>query len=193
MIGDVTGHGVGSAMVSAVAHGAMTAVLASLENFEKELNLSILLNLIDHSINIAARGEMYMTCFAFFYNPSSKKIQYANAGHNFPIHIDAQTKQLKELSARGDILGRSDSKDYVIKEKSVNEDDCFIFYTDGITEATNETNEMYGLRNLKKAIKTVIGLPLIEASNHIITEVSEFSHHQSQEDDITLVMLKIGQ
>ena len=81
VIGDVTGHGVPSAMITAAAKAACDVVRATEGD---KLTVTRLLEVMNRAIFESAKRKFVMTCFASILDPKRKTITYANAGHNFP-------------------------------------------------------------------------------------------------------------
>ena len=81
VIGDVTGHGVPSAMITAAAKAACDVVRATEGD---KLTVTRLLEVMNRAIFESAKRKFVMTCFASILDPKTRTITYANAGHNFP-------------------------------------------------------------------------------------------------------------
>jgi sigma-B regulation protein RsbU (phosphoserine phosphatase) len=96
IIGDVTGHGVASAMITAAAKGSATTMM---DVTAGDLTLPALLKSLNAAIHDAAKGRFVMTCFASIYDPKTRQLTYANAGHNFP-YIYQKDKLVSLVPAR---------------------------------------------------------------------------------------------
>lgn len=187
MIGDVTGHGVGAAMITAAAQGAVTT---NIEIAGGDVSLPTLLRAMDAAIHSTAKGRFLMTCFASLYDPATRKLHFANAGHNFPYIYDSRTRNLASLVIRGNRLGESTGSTYEVGEVTVNPQDAVFWYTDGIIECENLRAEEYGERRFRAEILQHVDLPPDLALNLIIGGASQFYGQAPQKDDITVVVGK---
>jgi len=187
MIGDVTGHGVGAAMITAAAQGAVTT---NIEITDGNVSLPVLLRAMDAAIHSTAKGRFLMTCFASLYDAATRTLHFANAGHNFPYIYDSKTRNLATLVIRGNRLGESSGSTYEVGEVKVNPQDAIFWYTDGIIECENIRAEEYGERRFRAEILQHADLPPDLALNLIIGGASQFYGQAPQKDDITVVVGK---
>lgn len=188
VIGDVTGHGVGSAMITAAAQGAASTMMAVTQG---EIDLRYLLKAMNSAIHDTAKSKFVMTCFVTIYDPLNQTLQYANAGHNFPYIFNAETGKMTSLVARGNRLGDLVSSDYEVSEIHVKPDDTLFWYTDGIIECENGKGAEYGERRFREVILKNSGLPPDQSVVEIVGEAMAFYGGTLQKDDITLVVGKI--
>lgn len=189
VIGDVTGHGVASAMITATAKGAATTMMAITQG---HLELQPLLRAMNAAIHDAARGKFVMTCFATIYDPQTRVLTFANAGHNFPYLWDAQKAKLVSLVVRGNRLGDVSESDFEIKQVQVNPDDVMIWYTDGIVECEDVRGEEFGERRFRALIRKHATVPPDKARDEIVGRANHFYGEVPQKDDITLVIGKFA-
>jgi phosphoserine phosphatase RsbU/P len=70
-------------------------------------------------------------------------------------------------------------------------DDLLVAYTDGITEATNPSGEMWGLERLEQLLRSCSRMAPSEIVERILAEVSDFVNGEPQNDDVTLVVMKV--
>jgi len=95
------------------------------------------------------------------------------------------------LKAWGIALGVIDEVDLEPVEVALSPGDVVVLYTDGVTEATNERDEEYGLARLSSLVSESRGLPAKEIINAIVRDVTAFAGSRPQFDDITLMVLKV--
>ncbi|MGZ7109508.1 MAG: PP2C family protein-serine/threonine phosphatase [Methanobacterium sp.] len=95
------------------------------------------------------------------------------------------------LSTKGIALGAMDSMEFEEKKIDLESGDVIVFYTDGVTEAVNNKEELFGEKRLYKLIKSNSHLNAEEMVNKIKDAVISFSQNQSQFDDITLMVIKV--
>ena len=116
------------------------------------------------------------------------RLQFANAGHNLPYRRADQG--VTELRATGMPLGLMPDMSYEEKEVIIPPGESLLFYSDGLTEAHNPSQEMFGLSRLQTIIgeQTDGGSALIE---RLLTAMSTFTGPDwEQEDDVTLLTLQ---
>jgi sigma-B regulation protein RsbU (phosphoserine phosphatase) len=115
---------------------------------------------------------------------------YINAGHNPPI-LARTGGSAETLTTKSVVLGAFDFAEYKPRQTRLMKGDIVVIYTDGVTEAVNAKNEMFGDERLEKLIKENVGLSAEELKNRILDEVLGFTRGLPQGDDITLIVLKM--
>ncbi len=189
LIGDVTGHGVGSAMITAAAKGASTTVM---ELTSGSVDLRTLLRAMNAAIHSTAKDRFVMTCFASIYDPRDMTLTFANAGHNFPYLVEGATGKLSSLIVRGNRLGDMDRGEYEVRSIQVKPNDTLVWYTDGIVECENARGEEYGEKRFRSSVARHASLPARDARNAVVQSANEFFGDVPQKDDITLIIGKLG-
>jgi len=189
LVGDVTGHGVGAAMITAAAQGAVTTMLEIAGN---RIELKTLLRAMNAAIHAAARSKFVMTCFASVYDPQTHLLHYANAGHNFPYYFNAREESLTSLVVRGNRLGDLEGSEFETRQVQVGSGDALFWYTDGIVECENIRGEEYGERRFRSEIQRHASLPPDQALEGVIAKANEFFGEVPQKDDITVVVCRIS-
>jgi sigma-B regulation protein RsbU (phosphoserine phosphatase) len=185
MIADVSGKGIPAALfmalsrivvrVNAVWYGSRPAQAIRDAN-----------TIISHD----TKSGMFVTLFYGFLDSSTRTLTYVNAGHNPPIHYRAADGTLFELPATGIAIGALPDTTYTQESVQLVPGDILILYTDGITEAENAGQEMFGLDRLEKTILASHALPAQEISEEILTAVRSFIGDHPQSDDITLMVIR---
>jgi phosphoserine phosphatase RsbU/P len=188
VIGDVTGHGVGSAMITAAAKGAVTTLVTMTGG---KIGLDLLLQTLNAAIHDTARGKLVMTCFASIYDRHNRTLSFANAGHNFPyVHL-RQENRLISLVVRGNRLGEERTSGYEVKEMKLSDGDTLFWYTDGLVEGENARGEEYSEKRFRAAIQASVTLPPQELRDQIVDRAMKFYGGVPQKDDITLVVGRV--
>jgi serine phosphatase RsbU (regulator of sigma subunit) len=185
LIGHVTGHGIGAALITAAAQGAVSTLLAVNEG---KSDLRRVLRSMNAAVHAAANGRFVMTCFATLFDPKSRVVQYANAGHSFPYYYEGATRTLSPLVVRGNRLGDLVGSDYEVKEMTAKPQDAICCYTDGIVAGENIQGEAYGERRFRGEIEEHAHLAPRKAVETIIGRATEFCGDVPQKDDITVVV-----
>jgi sigma-B regulation protein RsbU (phosphoserine phosphatase) len=144
---------------------------------------------------------MFITLFFAIIDTKNKKITYSRAGHEPGLILRAKNDEngkgeskVEELHGGGMAVGMVPCEIFeeMIEdhETSFENGDCLLLYTDGVTEATNEEGEEFGIKNLENfAIKNSNLSPKI-INRKLISKLDSFSSSQFERDDITLLTIK---
>lgn len=191
VIGDVTGHGVPSAMITAAAKAACDVVRATEGS---KLTCSRLLEVMNRAIFESAKRKFVMTCFASILDPRARSITYANAGHNFPYlfrpgGVDGTDFQV--LMSRGNRLGDLEESTYAEKTNTLQGGDVLVWYTDGIVECENDRGEEYGEKRFRAAIRRAADLDPVAMRESVTGAAGQFFGERPRKDDITMVFARI--
>ena len=117
-------------------------------------------------------------------------LTYSSAGHNYPL-IFRENKYMFELDSTGMPCGILENASYGEAMLKMKRGDIALIYTDGITEAMNSDEMMFGEQRLKNVVSKNSHLSLADLVNSIHMELSKFVGDEPQFDDLTLVALKI--
>lgn len=159
-IGDVSGHGVASAMVTAAAIGACD-VCARRDG--ATLNLVELLGALDGAVRRVGGGELTMTCFAAIIDPAARELRFVSSGHPAPYLCRATERamELHALVGRGNPLGSGGSGRAAsgltplarVQHRPLQAGDLVVWYTDGVVEAQDPAGTPFGDRRLQHLLK----------------------------------------
>lgn len=185
MIADVSGKGIPAALFMALSR-IVVRVNATWYASRPAAAIRDANTIISHD----SKSGMFVTLFYGLLDSSTRTFTYVNAGHNPPIHYSAADSSLSELEATGIAMGLLDDAHYAQDTVQMAPGDLLILYTDGITEAENAQQEMFGLERLKNVIHTSHTLSPAEIIEEILTSVREFTGDHPQSDDITLMVIR---
>jgi serine phosphatase RsbU (regulator of sigma subunit) len=188
LVGDVTGHGVPSAMITAVAKAACDTVRI----VEREdVDVSRLLSLMNRAIGESGKRKFVMTCFASILDPNTRVLTYANAGHNFPYIV--RDGALSVLTARGNRLGDQVESHYPAQTARLCAGDLLVLYTDGIVECEDARGEEYGEKRFRASLVEAAAAPdPVAVREHVLVRAHSFYAGHPHKDDITLVFGRVG-
>ena len=180
VIGDVSDKGVPAALV------AMTTQKTIKQILKHEHNPSKVLYQINNELCENNPESMFLTLWLGIYNKTTKKLIFSNAGHNPPLI--KENDEFKYLNIDSEIaLGVFEDYDYVLDE--INLTNEIILYTDGITDATNKNDKMYGEDRLLNFFNE------FESDENpirpLLNDIHDFTKDAKQYDDMTLLCLKI--
>lgn len=195
IIGDVTGHGVPAAMITAAAKAACD-VGRALEG--ERITSSRILEIMNHAIYESARRKFVMTCFACVIDQKTRAITYANAGHNFP-YLYRQPSTLKEgespftvLMSRGNRLGDVPESTFSESSQQLRPGDKIVFFTDGLIECESPSNEEFGEKRLRQVIGQTGELAPAAMRDALMAQAAQFYADKPRKDDITLLIAQIS-
>jgi sigma-B regulation protein RsbU (phosphoserine phosphatase) len=151
--------------------------------------LTMLNNQLDEDLTSA---ELFITMFYVKYDVANRMLTYANAGHNHPLLYRRDHEGCIELDADGLILGVR--RGVVFEEKTIQlqQDDILLLYTDGITEAQNGSEELFGEERLCQVLTNSHLETPFRIIELILEEVAVFSGHQPLNDDVSMVVMKVS-
>jgi len=182
-LGDVSGKGSAAALYGAVA----TGILRSLS--PRKLQPAELLQQLNQLVCDRRIEGRYMTiCFATW-QKGRRKLRIANAGQTQPfLWKDGRVEQ---LTLTGFPIGIFDDVTYDEWSITLNYGDILVFYSDGLTEASNRDGKLFGAARLKTLIGENTHLSSAELADRMLEEVQEFTEGCAITDDRTLVVMKV--
>ena len=134
-------------------------------------------------------AEMFVTAFLGILEISTGKFTYVNAGHNKPLFRQSSKGYDWIHTKPGFILAGLDTTQYKQAEITLNSGDLIFFYTDGITEAMDQSGELFGNDRLKDFLNTpeVIHSDPYNLIRIVKEEIDKFANNAPQADDITML------
>ena len=186
VIGDVTGHGVPSAMITAAAKAACDVAR---HVHGDDVTVTRLLEIMNHAIYESAQRRFVMTCFASIVDTKARTITYANAGHNFPYLY--RQGEFGSLMIRGNRLGDDKASKYEAKTQEIASGDVIVWYTDGIVECENEGGDEYGEKRFRASVRKAAALDAGEMRDAIVADATAFFGAAPRKDDITMIVGRI--
>ena len=137
------------------------------------------------------KAGMFVTAWIGILDTETLTLQYTNAGHNYPLL--KRRKQPCEIikKVHGLFLGGMDFTKYGQNEIQLEPGDRLLLYTDGVVEAHDRDNKLYGDERLKSMLDSTGDLPGDQVLERIFTDVNEYAAGVPQFDDITMVVLSV--
>ena len=184
VVGDVSGKGVPAALFMVITKTLLKDTAAHEHNPAK---------VFEHVNNILCEGNdsgLFVTCWMGILTLSTGRLDFANAGHTFPI-IKSEG-QIKYLSTKPNLmLAAMEGIPYTNHTLTMKRGDRLFIYTDGITEATNAYDELYGEDRLLSIIKSVQdkGKSSRDILDIVRNDLNDFVLDAPQFDDITMLAM----
>ena len=184
LIADVSGKGIPAAMFMMNAK----AVLKSYA--ESGLEVNKVFTLANEKLCEGNEAGMFVTAWMGFLNTKSGAVTFANAGHNPPLvkHADGSFEYLKVRA--GFVLAGMEGVKYRKNELQLAPNDVIYLYTDGVTEATNSNNELYGEDRLLALLNAHKDATMEKLCKLVKADVFAFAGEAPQFDDITMLALR---
>ena len=184
VIADVSGKGIPAALFMMKTEALIKSLTISFKSdtasIMRRINVALCSN-NDESI--------FVTCWLGIVNLASGELKYTNAGHNKVI-IMHEGKPEYTTDKPGVVLGAFEGTDYVENTVRLSQNDKIILYTDGVTEAHNLNNELYGEKRLLKFAQINNGLCPKDFVVKLRKDVEQYSNGAPQFDDITILAFK---
>jgi sigma-B regulation protein RsbU (phosphoserine phosphatase) len=186
-VGDVTGHGVGAALLMATARALIRGLVTRPEN------LADCLTQVNSLLSTDVRDTgRFMSLFFLMIEEGSRNISWVRAGHDPAILFDPARETVEELMGPGMVLGVEEDYCYEQVDKGIETAGTIIFIgTDGIWEAHNFKGELFGKDRLYQIIRDNADKSAGAIQGAVLDAVGKFRGSVPQEDDITLVVIKI--
>ena len=182
-IGDVSGKGVPAALFMAVTK---TLFKATAGNGGTPGEILARLN-----AEICRDNEscMFVTLFCAILNIRTGQVAYSNGGHNLPYLLS--NGRIQPLDKTGDmVLGAVEGVKYHRNETILRPGDRLLLYTDGVTEAMDQNENLFSERRLEEFLASVNDASPPDLTNALVDEVRRFCVGAPQSDDITILALR---
>ena len=187
VVADVVGHGIGAAL-------EMTATRAFLhygiEHYKGPAQLVKTVN--QHISRDSRRTSRFVSLFFLEINVAEQTLAWVRAGHEPGLFFDPAEDRFVELSSDGMALGVVADYDYrTTVHRGWSSGSVMVIATDGVHETRNVTGEMFGSQRLKQFMRQWAHQPAATIQDRILTELRTFRGEAPQEDDLTLVVIKV--
>lgn len=184
-IADASGSGISACLYS-------LGVSSLIRGFGKEIaSLSMVVNRVNKNFSASSGGSgMFVTALLGTFDRLTEQLSYISCGHN-PAILKRKNGEMEFLTDHGVALGFMEDLD--LKEKNVlfQEGDTLIMYTNGVTDATNEKEEFFGMERLIAFCKEQNSkLTARELTQALIKKIAAFTLSSAQHDDMTLLIIK---
>lgn len=182
VVADVSGKGVGAALL-------MAAFQASLRTLLREPTpLPAIVRRINELLLESATPGKFVTAFVGELDLAAHRLTYVNAGHNPPVLLGADGARL--LEGTGPVVGILPGAAYRESAVEVGAGDLLVLYTDGITEREGQGDEEFGLDRLSSFFAARREAALASLPEALLEKLTEFSGGAPPRDDSTVVLLR---
>ncbi len=183
VIADVSDKGLAASLYMTVTRTLLRAAALEYQSPAKTLER------VNDLLLANSQDGLFVTTFYGVLSLDDGTLTYTIAGHNPPMVVRYQENQVLDFSMGGIALGAMPDIHLPEKEIILNSGDCLFLYTDGVTEAFNFQDQMYGEDRLKRVLKTTIGENAIDVVKSIEADLTAFRGNAPLSDDTTFLAI----
>jgi phosphoserine phosphatase RsbU/P len=183
-IADVAGKGMPAALLMSNLQAAVRGLSSS------SLSPGLLCSRLNSLTYKNTASDRFITFFYAQLDGASRRLRYANAGHNAPFVMRRDGTHVR-LVEGGGVLGIFAEQDFSDGNLELLPGDRVVLFTDGVTEACDPGGEEFGDGRLLRVLEEGRALNARELQKRILSSVAEFSHAHWA-DDATLLVLAVG-
>jgi len=181
-IGDVTGKGLPASLLMANLQATLRGQTLTSGSPKTCLERS------NQLLYQSTSPEKFATLFYAIIDLRNHHLHYANAGHDNPYLCSG--KGIQRLKVGGIPLGMLPDFGFEQESVSLDESSLLVAYSDGVTEAMNAQEEMFGEERIAAVIDQHKNVPPAELIEHLVSAVKTFAAGHPQSDDITVVVMR---
>jgi len=187
-IADVSGKGVAAALMMAMCRSVLRSLARSRDS------AAAVLNQVNRQLYPDIREDMFISMAYVILEKGSNDLVLARAGHDAPLHYHSNDQSVVKINPPGMALGIDSGGvfDRVTGDFKVRleQNDCLICYTDGVTEALDVNGVEFGITRLIEVIQASAAKGAPAIIDRVTTDVKEFVGTHPQTDDITLIAIR---
>ena len=184
VIGDVSGKGIAAALFMAVTRTFLRAF------FHEEKSPGKVLYRVNNELSRNNEASMFVTLFCGVLHLPSGNFRWANAGHNLPLLLTADGAASFLPKTRGVVAGAMEDIQFTEAELTLAAGDSLYLYTDGVNEAMNAAEQLFGNDRMQDALVRYGQAGCVAMVDGISHELTAFVDGAEQSDDITMLALR---
>jgi len=183
VLADVSGKGMSAALLSSMVLGALSM------EFHSRTQPQEVLNRVNRLLCEKSLPYQFVTLFLFLLSPQGVG-QFISAGHTPAYLFRSATGKIEELGSNASVLGLFDDASYESCAFRLDKGDILVVYSDGLTDARNPQEEMFGEKRLLGIIRQEAPSGSQALDQKFLTAIEEFTQGIPQTDDITFVVVE---
>lgn len=189
-VGDVSGKGMPAAIYMSKVQG-MVQMAGGLFQSPRDILVEV-----NRKIACGIDKKVFITMLAVGFDMEKRQATIARAGHT-PLFVKKNENDPAEvILPRGLGLGISAGLDFEDKIEEISipilSNECFVLFSDGLTEAMNPRHELFGRERLRELLDRNFQLPSKDLRNLLVSHARSFRETEEQNDDITVVIVKVN-
>jgi serine phosphatase RsbU (regulator of sigma subunit) len=183
VLADVSGKGIPAALLSSMVLGALSMELRSGPPPQEVLNR------INRLLCEKSLPYQFVTLFLFVLSPHGMG-QFIGAGHNPTYLFRSATQRIEKLISENRFLGMFDDASYQSQAFRLEEGDILVVYSDGLPDAQNRQEQMFGEERLLEIIRREAPSGSQALEQRFLKAIEDFTQGMPQTDDITFVIVE---
>ncbi|MGO4879678.1 MAG: SpoIIE family protein phosphatase [Bryobacteraceae bacterium] len=183
VLADVSGKGMSAALLSSMVLGALSM------EFRAGAPPQEALSKVNQLLCEKSLPSQFVTLFLFLLSPSGTG-QFVSAGHNPAYLFRSATRKIERLISDAHFLGMFDSATYPSRTFRLDKGDILVVYSDGLTDAQNPREELFGAERLLEIIRREAPSGSQALEQKFLKAIEEFTQGMPQTDDITFVVVE---
>jgi len=184
VIADVSGHGVGPALVTAMFKSAFVGHCKTIRS------PAALMRALNADLNEFLTTGHYVTAFAAFIDLNTLEMRFSSAGHPNQLLVRAEGGA-EELSTMGFLLGMIEGIDYEEKTVSLAPGDTIVLFTDGVLEAADSRGRLFQREGILRSMEARPGASPGELSAGLFSDLLAWTEGSDATDDVTILMTQV--
>ncbi len=188
IICDVAGKGVPAALVMMIIRTAARLALESTDD------AGTVVEMINSAVSGSLEDDRFATVSVIVFDPRRERASFANAGHHPLVVMPAGENLSREADTDGLPVGVEPDARYESHTIPFPEQSWAVLYTDGVIEAVGAENEQYGIDRFRRSLERAVRVRGDRSARALLDELLETMHgftgETSQQDDLTLVVIK---
>jgi len=185
IIADVSGKGIATAMITSAARTVFRTSMG-----KKKGPAQVLGEMNEALYPDLARTEMFLTAQLIRLDLERGSIRYSSAGHTEALYFRSAAAECVRLPSTAPPIGILERADIGEMEIRLRPGELFVIYSDGVTEAVNSEDELFGMERLVEIVKRQASSSAKDLVNAVVSEVRGFSDNKPLVDDLTIIALK---
>jgi sigma-B regulation protein RsbU (phosphoserine phosphatase) len=187
VIADVTGKSVSGALVMSASRSVFRMLS------EEQMTVGEIMVRANRRTKKDIKSGMFVALLYAVLDAKDRSLSLCSAGQTLPVHLSAETGEAILMETTGDTfpLGILDEADYQETTLQLAPGDKVILYTDGIVEAMNKEEEIFGFERLLEVIQGAQSVSSESLLKEILGQVNEFTDGADQHDDLTVIAISV--
>ncbi len=185
-VGDVSGKGAPAALFMAMAKTLIKSYASS------DLSTASIVTRVNDELCQNNDECLFVTLFVSILNINTGKLKFTNAGHNYPYIIKEDGSLVTIDKKHGPIAAAMDGLIYKEDSITLDKNDTLFLFTDGVTEAMNSKEELYGEERLEKFLKGSEAKDVTSTIDNLMQDIYIYEEGNAQTDDITMLSCHYG-
>jgi len=183
VIADVSDKGLAASLYMTVTRTLLRAAALEYNSPSRTLER------VNDLLLVNSQNGLFVTTFYGVLSLEDGTLTYSIAGHNPPMIVRTSHQKVEEMKKGGIALGALPKINLEQREISLNPGDCLVLYTDGVTEAFNFQDQMYGEKRLKQVLGKSIGRSARGVLSLLRADLEDFRGSAPLSDDTTILAI----